>query len=348
MNLIPSINFWLIIILLFAVALWLPRYGVLARWRIRKQVNQRQILEDALKLIFNLQQEGQPADKYRLAVELKLDLPAIQELLTRLEAQQLVRLNQNRLALTPSGQSWALQVIRAHRLWERYLADEARMPLEKIHSGAHQREHQMSVEEINSLDAALGHPARDPHGDPIPDATGVLRSMRTSSPLVQLSPGQRVKIAHLEDEPPLAYAQLLAEGLYIGQVILIQENSPARVVLSGDDKEYTLARSIAENVFVQLEEPQEQRDPSVIPLGVLTNKERAEIIRIDDRCQGFTRRRFLDLGLTPGTFVYPELENAFKEPRAYRVRGTLIALRSEQAGMIWVRPASGIASSPNS
>jgi Fe2+ transport system protein FeoA len=54
--------------------------------------------------------------------------------------------------------------------------------------------------------------------------------------------------------------------------------------------------------------------------------------------QGFTRRRFLDLGLTPGTTIYPELGNFFNDPRAYRIRGTLIALRKDQAAQIWVKP----------
>ncbi len=337
-----SVFFWLMVALLVVVGLiWLPRVGLLARWRARKQVDQRQLLEDALKIIFNLQQEGQPPDKFRLAVELKLSVVAVQALVARLQAQQLVLAgDQGRLGLTAEGQRWALQVIRAHRLWERYLADEARMPLEQIHGAAHQREHRMTEAEVNSLDAALGHPAQDPHGDPIPNAAGVLRERQASTPLIELKPGQTGKIAHLEDEPPLAYAQLLAEGLFVGQSVVVQENSPVRVVLSGDENQYTLARGIAENVYVHLEEPAAQPDPAIIPLGSLPAQARAQIVRIDERCQGFTRRRFLDLGLTPATLIYPELENAFKDPRAYRVRGTLIALRRDQAALIWVRPVT--------
>ena len=323
---------------LLAAAVFFPRFGLLARWRIHKQGSQRQLLEDALKLIFNQQQEGQPADKFRLAVELKLTMPSVQALITRLEAQQLVIPQQGPLTLTVEGQRWALQVIRAHRLWERYLADEARMPLEKIHLAAHQREHRMTTEEVNSLDAALGHPVQDPHGDPIPNAAGVLREVKTGAPLIELKPGQRGKIVHLEDEPPLAYAQLIAEGLFVGQEIIVQENSSTRVVLSGADSQYTLAPLIAENVHIQVEAAKEPIPLSAVLLGSLPTRARAEIVRIDERCQGFTRRRFLDLGLTPGTPIYPELENAFKDPRAYRVRGTLIALRKDQALQIWVKP----------
>ena len=76
----------------------------------------------------------------------------------------------------------------------------------------------------------------------------------------------------------------------------------------------------------------------------LKSQSSGEIVMLDDACQGFTRRRFLDLGLTPGTMINPELDNAFREPRAYRVRGTLIALRNDQADMIWVRPAAQVSS----
>lgn len=333
------IIFWLVFVGILIAVTWLVWKNLRMRWASQKKFNKRCQVEDALKLIFNLHQESQTVDQYRLAIELKMSLEAVQALISNLKDQQLVQVDQDHeLSLTMEGQHWALQVIRAHRLWERYLADEARMPLEHIHTVAHQREHQMSLEEIDALDAAMGHPARDPHGDPIPNAAGVLRDDRTSMPLVSMVPGQCGQISHLEDEPPLAYAQLLAEGLYVGQSILVQENTPARVVLNSDEDEYILAHSVAENVHVFPKLIQESADPTIIPLANLFPRVHAEIVRIDDRCQGFTRRRFLDLGLTPGTTIFPELENAFRDPRAYRVRGTLIALRKDQSGMIWVRP----------
>ena len=64
----------------------------------------------------------------------------------------------------------------------------------------------------------------------------------------------------------------------------------------------------------------------------LAHNQQAEIVALDEAVQGFTRRRFLDLGLTPGTPIYPELHNFFGDPRAYRVRGTLIALRQGSGG----------------
>jgi Fe2+ transport system protein FeoA len=65
--------------------------------------------------------------------------------------------------------------------------------------------------------------------------------------------------------------------------------------------------------------------------------QRATIEKLSDALQGFTRRRLLDLGLTPGTTITAELSSFARDPVAYRVRGTLIALRKEQAVHVLVR-----------
>jgi len=146
------------------------------------------------------------------------------------------------------------------------------------------------------------------------------------------------RIVHIEDEPAIAYDQILATGLRLGQVIRILERTPQRIVLSDGETEYRLAPAVAVNVGVTPLLESEITRANAIPLAMLTQDQRGEIISLDDAVQGFTRRRFLDLGLTPGTTIYPELGNFFGDPRAYRVRGTLIALRKDQAAQIWVKP----------
>jgi Fe2+ transport system protein FeoA len=73
-------------------------------------------------------------------------------------------------------------------------------------------------------------------------------------------------------------------------------------------------------------------------LSELPTTERARVERLDDQCEGLARRRLLDFGLTPGVAVERELTNAFDSAGVYRVRGTLLALRRDQADHIWVRP----------
>lgn len=337
-------------LVLLAFILW-PGRGLRARILTWRAGHRRQQMEDALKAIFHAGQEGTTPSTAWLAQTLGLSAGRAAQLTAQMQAQGLLHPfgvlhpSGGVLLLTTEGQRLALQIIRAHRLWERYLADEARLPLNQIHTLAHRWEHNMTAEQIDALDAALGHPQRDPHGDPIPNAAGALRDATESAVLLTLAVGKSGRIVHLEDEPPLAYAQLIAAGLQVGQTVTLLESQPERVVLSNGRDEIPLARSIAANIFVAAPAPElaaasgvPHPNGALLPLSALLPRMRAEIIELDERCQGFTRRRFLDLGLTPGTRIMPELENAFREPRAYRVRGTLIALRNDQADMIWVRP----------
>jgi len=328
--------------ILLAALFW-PKSGLVRRWKTWRTALQRQQIEDALKYVFNLQQEEQDPSVDALSGAMHLSQRAALRLISQMQTQGLIEQHRSRLHLTTEGQRWAIQIVRAHRLWERYLADEARMPLEKIHEMAHRLEHRSSPAQIEDLDAALGHPSRDPHGDPIPNAAGLMRkpaaSAALASALTDWPVGERGRIVHLEDEPPVAYAKLIAEGLGVDQWLTVLEKDSARITLTDGQREMTIAPAIAANVYLEKPVEVEAEPQGMIPLSELKSRLVARIVKLDERCQGFTRRRFLDLGLTPGTEIFPELENSFREPRAYRVRGTLIALRNEQADLILVEPA---------
>ncbi len=329
---------WLMLIgLLVVVGVFLPRYGLGSRFQAWQAAREREQLEDALKHLLDREQEGRHASPGSLAGALQVNPRRALLLIARLEAQGLLETRGHELHLTPAGERWALHVVRAHRLWERYLADEARMPLEQVHRQAHRREHTLTDSDLDALDAALGHPASDPHGDPIPDPAGRLRSLQ-ATPLTSIEGEGPLRIVHLEDEPEIAYAQILAEGLRLGQVIRLVEKTPLHYLLSDGESEFRLAPSVAANVQVTRLSQPEAAEPDVLPLWQLPQNQPAEIAALDAAVQGFTRRRFLDLGLTPGTRITPELDPFFGDPRAYRVRGTLIALRKDQAAQIWVKP----------
>jgi DtxR family Mn-dependent transcriptional regulator len=329
---------WLLVIIVVLALVFWPRFGALAAWRAYRKQAERERVEDALKHLLGRQQEGRFTSPESLAGALQLSNRALLRLVDQLQAQGLVQAHQRELALTAEGQLWALRVVRAHRLWERYLADEARLPLEQVHNEAHIHEHKMTTAQVDELDAALGHPISDPHGDPIPDRAGKFREQTDEKPLSAWPVGEAGQIAHLEDEPPLAYAQILAAGLRLGQIVRILEVGRQRVILADEEHEYVLAPAVAANVFLRPLPQAEQLPHQALKLSDLAPGKKAQILSLDAACQGFTRRRFLDLGLTPGTRIAPELENAFGDPRAYRVRGTLVALRRDQSGLVWVLP----------
>jgi DtxR family Mn-dependent transcriptional regulator len=238
----------------------------------------------------------------------------------------------------------ALQVVRAHRLWERYLADEARVPLERVHLAAERREHELTVEQVDRLDAMLGHPTVDPHGDPIPTRDGQL-APQAATPLTAWATDSPGLIVHLEDEPPVVYKQLVAEGLRIGQVVRVIDATSDRIVLSDGENEYRVAPIVAGNVFLTRVAEPEVAPPGTLPLFRLPTGATAEVVALVPTCRGYTRRRLLDLGFTPGTRVSPALETFSGDPRAYRVRGTTIALRRDQAEQILVREPNATISS---
>lgn len=331
-----GLTFWLIALAAILLTALLPRVGLCAQYKNYRARQARERVEDALKHLLDRAGQGRHASPESLASSLGLPRAKATTLIEHMANQGLLDARGAELHLTTDGERWALHMVRAHRLWERYLADEARMPLRQIHNEAQRREHSFTDAQLDELDAALGYPTRDPHGDPIPRRDGKMNRAE-GTPLTAWQGEGPARIVHLEDEPAIAYQQILAAGLRLGQDIRIIEKTLNRYVLSDGENEYRLAPAVASNVHLAALPESEMRQREAVPLTALAQNQCAEIVTLDDAVQGFTRRRFLDLGLTPGTTIYPELENFFGDPRAYRVRGTLIALRKDQAAQIWVK-----------
>ena len=319
-----------------AVGLWLfwPERGLFWRWQRAQQMTERVLREDALKHIHKCGRHHRCATVPSIAGELQITIEQATELLATMQAHELVRVEGDTIQLTSKGRDYALHIIRAHRLWERYLADETGFAELEWHDQADRREHNLSPAEANALSAQLGHPTYDPHGDPIPAASGEL-ILPERQPLTTLAIDEQARIVHLEDEPEAVYAQLVAERLYPGQEIRLLEHSPQRVRFWAGGDEHVLAPIVAANISVA-SLPQEQVVEEVPSerLGNLKPGEQARVLNISQACRGLERRRFMDLGILPGTLIEAEMTSPSGDPTAYRVRGALIALRQEQADMI--------------
>ena len=99
-------------------------------------------------------------------------------LVMRLEAMGLLVSEERGFRLTEEGTAYALRVIRIHRLWERYLADETSVREADWHRVAEFEEHRMTAADADALAARLSNPQFDPHGDPIPSASGEMPEVR--------------------------------------------------------------------------------------------------------------------------------------------------------------------------
>lgn len=321
-------------------ALFWPRRGLVPRWRRARWMSGRVYREDALKYIHKTEDRGRRPSLEGIAGAVGVGLDEAARLVSGMAADGLLYDDHGTPRLTPAGHEAAVHIIRAHRLWERYLAEETGYDEEEWHEQAETREHDLSPAELDALALRLGNPSHDPHGDPIPTARGAT-GPHGGQLLASLPIGQPGRIIHLEDEPETIYAQLVAEGLSPGQIVRVTAVSPQRIQFWTNEEEHVLAPLLAGNIFVR-PLPAEETDGAGIeaargrPLSDLRLGESARVIALSTALRGQERRRLLDLGLLPGTEVTAELRSPSGDPTAYRVRGATVALRAEQARLVRV------------
>lgn len=321
-----------------ALLFW-PAHGVYWRWRQARRVTERVLIEDALKHLYAAQVHHRPATVQSLAGALQISGNHTARVIQAMTDHRLAEIAAEGLHLTPEGQEYALHMVRSHRLWERYLADRTGFAEGQWHDRAEEMEHVLSPDEADLLATQLGNPIYDPHGDPIPLPSGEIKP-HGGQPLTAMAPYQTVRIVHLEDEPQSAYAQLVAEGLYPGMEAYVLEVSPQRVRLWADGDEHLLAPMVAANISVKSTPTSPATAAASENLAGLKPGERAAVVGISPRCRGPERRRLLDMGVLPGTIVQAEFTSAGGDPTAYLVRGALLALRAEQAQLIYVNRVS--------
>ena len=185
--------------LILALLLW-PKRGIASRLLRLSRMTERVRLEDTLKHLYKCEYAGRDCSVDSVAGSVGVPRGRAIHLLGRLEEQGFALAVREGFVLTEEGRDYALHIVRTHRLLERYLADRTGVLPEDWHGEAERREHMLSPEERESLAAKLGHPLYDPHGDPIPTATGDLPPL-TGVPLSALGVGDVASIVHLGDEP---------------------------------------------------------------------------------------------------------------------------------------------------
>jgi DtxR family Mn-dependent transcriptional regulator len=156
-------------------------------------------VQDYLKAIYVLESSGERVTTSALARRMGVSAPSATAMTKRLDELGLVeRLPYRGVALTEGGRLGALEVVRHHRLLERYLVDRLGLSLDAVHAEAELLEHALSEELEAKIDEELGFPTLDPHGDPIPDRE--LRLVHGESrTLLDLEPGARASIARVPD-----------------------------------------------------------------------------------------------------------------------------------------------------
>lgn len=172
-------------------------------------------IEDYVKAIYSYTEwQDKPITATALAARLGVANSSVSEMVRKLKDQGLVdHKPYSPIHLTASGLNLALSMVRRHRLLESYLVRELGYSWDEVHEEAERLEHAVSDHFIERMSAKLGHPDRDPHGDPIPDAAGRI-TMIPSHRLDELDPGHSGRVSRISDHDPGLLRHL--ESLHIG------------------------------------------------------------------------------------------------------------------------------------
>lgn len=215
-------------------------------------------IQDYLKIIYDLTRSGENASTSALATRLGIAPASVTGMMQRLSSLKpaLVKYHKHQgVALTPAGERAALEVIRHHRLIETWLVQTLGYAWDEVHAEAEKLEHVISEDFELRVAAALGHPDRDPHGEPIPDAELVMPA-DISIPLSSVESGQAVVVrrVHAQEDGFLRHLEQL--GLIPGAKLKIISVSPydqvMRVQTLGRKELGVLGPTITDRIFVEI------------------------------------------------------------------------------------------------
>ena len=218
-------------------------------------------VQDYLKAIYELQGEDAAVGTTVLADRLGVTPASASVMVKRLAAAGLATHEPYRgVALTGAGARGALEVIRHHRLIESFLADVLGVPWDQVHGEAERLEHVLSEELEERIDVALGFPATDPHGSPIPTHDGRVDRPETVA-LSALEPGVRAVVAEVRDDDPSLLRYLGELGLYPGTDVTVVGTAPfgGPVTVRIGEAEHGLGREAIDGVLVTLPARKELR-----------------------------------------------------------------------------------------
>ncbi len=209
-------------------------------------------VEDYIKHIWKLQSAGRRATTKAIADRLDLGRGTVTGMLQQLASRDLVEYEPYYgVRLTAAGEQLALRQIRRHRLIELFLVQTLGLGWEQVHRDAERLEHAVSDELIEQIDSYLGHPDVDPHGAPIPSATGSV-ARQDFQPLSELEAGEAGVIRRVSDREPEFLTYLKGVGLELNnrvEVIGVDPFGTMHVRLPGGSDAH-LAREAAERIHV--------------------------------------------------------------------------------------------------
>ncbi len=209
--------------------------------------------EDYLKTIFWLSRLPGKVNTSAIAEGLKISSASVTDMLKRLSQNGYITYTPYYgVRLTKKGDKTALRVIRRHRLLELFLVEALGYSWDNVHDEAERLEHVVSEELESRIDAFLGNPRYDPHGDPIPSHEGVMEELEYCR-LSDLNPGERGIVAQVVDSKKLLQFMKKMDLALQSRVMIKEKESfdDSMTVRVDGKKEYFLSREVTQQIFVK-------------------------------------------------------------------------------------------------
>lgn len=212
--------------------------------------------ENYLKTVYHLSDHGVESVNTNAIAESMSTTPAsVNDMIKRLSGKKLIGYQKYKGAtLLPKGKEIALTIIRKHRLWEVFLVETLKFKWDEVHEIAEQLEHIKSPLLISRLDEFLGYPTIDPHGDPIPDASGHMKQT-IKAPLSEVAIEARGLLVSVNNDDSALLRHLDQIGIQLGAKIKVTDRMDfdGSVAVSIDEATpQFISKPIADNLMITL------------------------------------------------------------------------------------------------
>ncbi|WP_298762378.1 metal-dependent transcriptional regulator [uncultured Polaribacter sp.] len=210
--------------------------------------------ENYLKTIYHLELDSEKGiSTNAIAKQLETKASSVTDMVKKLSEKEVVIYKKYKgVTLTAFGKKTAANIVRKHRLWEVFLVEKLNFSWDEVHEVAEQLEHIKSPKLINQLDAFLSFPTHDPHGDPIPDKNGNLKTIEKS--LLSTLQKNECGICVGVDDSSSEFLQFLdKKGIILGEKITVleKEEFDDSLQISIQDKKLSISNKIANNLYIK-------------------------------------------------------------------------------------------------
>jgi DtxR family Mn-dependent transcriptional regulator len=211
--------------------------------------------ENYIKAIFHLQQEDRNVSTNELAAELHTKAASVTDMLKKLKAKKLLSYEKYKgVRLSAEGKKLALGIVRKHRLWEYFLVDTLQFGWDEVHEVAEELEHISSKKLVEKLDAFLGYPKFDPHGDPIPDSHGKM-AVQQQINLIDLAVNKMAEVSGVGSQSTELLELLKHKHIGIGTRLEIKKkfsfDNSIEIKIKNQNA-FTISQQLAQALFVKI------------------------------------------------------------------------------------------------